>query len=204
MTYVAQKLSGLPVGKVFGSGTALDSSRFRTLIADRLHLDPRSVHGSILGEHGDSSVAHWSGIHVGGVRLRELNPKLGTSEDPDNWEKIHKDVINAAGEIIKAKGYTNWAIGATVASLCEAVLRNEHRVSPLSVPVQGKYGITGNVYLSLPAVLGAEGVTDILTVALERDEEEKLRGSAATIQGVQEGIEHMLAPPAAAGGAGSS
>lgn len=200
MTAVAQRLSGLPVGKVFGSGTALDSSRFRTLIADRLHVDPRSVHGSILGEHGDSSVAQWSGIHVGGVRLRDLNPLLGTKEDPDNWEAIHKQVIGAAGEIIKAKGYTNWAIGATVASLCEAVLRNEHRVSPLSVPVHGKYGIEDDVYLSLPAVLGAEGITDVLTVKLEPAEEEKLRHSARTIAAVQNSL--VYDTPAGGAGAG--
>jgi len=111
MTYIAWRLSGFPIGRVFGSGTALDTSRFRTLVADKLAVDARSVHGLILGEHGDSSVALWSALNVGGVRLRDINPKLGTAEDPDSWETVHRDVINAAYEIIKAKGYTNYAIG---------------------------------------------------------------------------------------------
>lgn len=111
MTYVAARMSGFPVGRVIGSGTSLDSSRFRTIVAEKLDVDPRSVHGMILGEHGDSSVALWSALSVGGVRLRDLNPRLGTPEDPDKWADVHADVIHAAGEIIKAKGYTNLAIG---------------------------------------------------------------------------------------------
>lgn len=109
MTYVTWRLSGLPVGRVFGSGTALDSSRFRTLLADRLGVDTRSVHGMILGEHGDSSVAWWSALNVGGVLLRDLNPKLGLDDDPENWGQVHKDVINAAYEIIKSELLTGWA-----------------------------------------------------------------------------------------------
>lgn len=189
MTYVTWRLSGLPVGRVFGSGTALDSSRFRTLIADKLGVDTRSVHGMILGEHGDSSVAWWSALNVGGVPLRSLNPKLGLHDDPEDWESVHKDVINAAYEIIKSKGYTNWAIGMTCASLAEAVLRNEHRVLALSVPIKGRFGIEDDVYLSIPAVLGSEGVTEILNVKLDDGEIEKLRKSAHAIATVQNALD---------------
>lgn len=211
MTYVAAKMSGFPVGRVIGSGTSLDSSRFRTIVAEKLDVDPRSVHGMILGEHGDSSVALWSALAVGGVRLRDLNPRLGTAEDPDKWADVHSDVIHAAGEIIKAKGYTNLAIGMTVAALCEAILRNEHRVLPLSVPVKGLHGILHDVYLSLPAVLGAEGVSEVLNVKLDEEELGKLRASAATIAAVQGELDlegdaaaaAASAASAAAGGAGA-
>lgn len=188
LTWVVAKLAGLPPGRVFGSGTSLDSSRFRTLVADRVGIDARSVHGLILGEHGDSSVAAWSSLNVGGVRLRDINPAVGTPGDEENWAQIHKDVIGAAGEVIKAKGYTNWAIGLTVASLAESVLRNEHRVVPLSVPVRGLYGIDQDVYLSLPAVVGIDGVREIVTIPLDEDEEAKLRSSAKTIAAVQAGL----------------
>jgi L-lactate dehydrogenase len=173
------------VGRVFGSGTSLDSSRFRTIVADRLGVDTRSVHGAIVGEHGDSSVALWSSLNVGGVRLRDLDPRVGTAADPENWNAIHKEVINAAYEVIKAKGYTNWAIGLTVASLVEAVLRNERRVVPVSVPVRGRYGIEEDVYLSLPSVVGINGVSEVINVPLDADEAEKLRSSSAAIHAVQ-------------------
>lgn len=190
MTYVTWRLTGLPVGRVFGSGTALDSSRFRVLLAERLGVDPRSVHGMILGEHGDSSVACWSSLAVGGVSVKSLKPEIGTASDPEDYESVHRGVINAAYEIIKAKGYTNWAIGMTVANLAEAVLRNEHRVVPLSVPVGDRYGITEkDVYLSLPAVLGSEGVTEVLNMRLEADEVAKLQKSAEAIGKVQAGLD---------------
>jgi len=197
MTAVAAKLSGFPSGRVFGSGTALDSSRFRTLIADRLSVDARSVHGMILGEHGDSSVAAWSSVNVAGIRLRDISPEIGKAADPENWEQLHKDVVQSAYEIIKAKGYTNWAIGLTCASIAECVLRNESRVLPLSVPASGRYGIvangpeTGNVpvFLSLPCVLGKDGVRDVLQPHLDDEEIGALQGSANAIAKVQASLE---------------
>jgi L-lactate dehydrogenase len=198
MTAVTAKLAGLPPGRVFGSGTALDSSRFRTLVAERLGVDARSVHGMILGEHGDSSVACWSKLNVAGVRLRDLNPDLGRPGpvDPENWAGLHKAVVQSAYEIIRAKGYTNWAIGLTCASIAEAVLRNECRVLPLSVPAAGRYGIAADlaatggvpVHLSLPAVLGSEGVRDVLNPPLDEVEEAALRTSAEAIGKVQGGL----------------
>lgn len=190
MTHVVARLAGFPPGRVFGSGTALDSSRFRTLVADKLGIDARSVHGAIIGEHGDSSVACWSQLNVAGVRLRDINPAIGRSggADPEAWEEVHRKVISSAYDIIKAKGFTNWAIGVTCASLAECVLRNEHRVFPLSVPVNGRYGIGEDVCLSLPAVLGSEGVRDVLHVPLEEEEAERLRASAKAIGAVQAGL----------------
>lgn len=192
MTYITARLSGFPAGRVFGSGTSLDSSRFRTLIADRLHVDTRSVHGMIIGEHGDSSVACWSSLNVGGVRMRDIKPSLGRADDPDAWNTLHGEVVQAAYEIIKAKGFTNFAIGVTVANLVTTVLRNERGVRPLSVPVKGRYGIVEDVYLSLPAVLGIDGVSDVLNLTLDADEEAKLRSSAATIGKVQAALDFSM------------
>lgn len=114
LTYVAAKLAGLPPGRVFGSGTSLDSSRFRTLVAERMSVDTRSVHALIVGEHGDSSVAVFSQLNVGGQVLRQVKPRMGLADDPEGWADVHKEVVSAAYDIIRAKGYTNWAIGLTV------------------------------------------------------------------------------------------
>lgn len=203
------------------------SSRFRTLVAERLGVDARSVHGLIVGEHGDSSVPVWSALEVGGIRLRDVHPPLGSTDgsDPDNWAGVHGEVVAAAGEIIRLKGeregrgvgrrvrgvprlptrtrahpappagYTSWAIGLTIASLAETVLRNEHRVHPLSVPVQGRYGITDDVCLSLPSVLGRDGVHAVLSLVLDADEAARLKRSADAIAAVQRGLD-LTMPPA--------
>ncbi len=185
MSWLAWKLSGLPVGRVIGSGTSLDSSRFRALIADKLHVATSSVHGYIVGEHGDSSVPVWSGVSLGSVRLRDVNPRAGLADDPEDWAAVHTKVVRAAYEVIRAKGYTNWAIGLTVANLVECVLRNEERVLPVSTLTRGHYGIEEEVFLSLPCVVGAAGVQRTLRVKLDADEEVRLRSSAAAIYAVQ-------------------
>lgn len=135
MTYVAWKLSGLPKNRVIGSGTNLDSSRFRFLMSQRLGVAPTSCHGWIIGEHGDSSVPVWSGVNIAGVRLRELNPTIGTGEDPEKWNELHKQVVDSAYEVIKLKGYTSWAIGLSTASLASAILRNTSSVAAVSTSV---------------------------------------------------------------------
>lgn len=164
LTYVAWKLSGLPKNRVIGSGTNLDSSRFRFLMSQRLNIAPTSCHGWIIGEHGDSSgktqfsidymwfyhfhnsdaisldsfanaVPVWSGVNVAGVRLRELNPAVGTDKDTERWCDLHSEVVNSAYEVIKLKGYTSWAIGLSVASLASSILRNTNNVHAVSTLV---------------------------------------------------------------------
>lgn len=135
LTYVAWKLSGLPKNRVIGSGTNLDSSRFRFLMSQRLGVAPTSCHGWIIGEHGDTSVPVWSGVNIAGVRLREINPAVGTEEDPERWCDLHKQVVESAYEVIRLKGYTSWAIGLSVASLASAILRNTHNVHAVSTLV---------------------------------------------------------------------
>ncbi|NXU46085.1 LDHB dehydrogenase, partial [Drymodes brunneopygia] len=188
LTYVTWKLSGLPKHRVIGSGCNLDTARFRYLMAERLGIHPSSCHGWILGEHGDSSVAVWSGVNVAGVSLQELHPAMGSDKDPENWKEVHKQVVASAYEVIKLKGYTNWAIGLSVADLCETMLKNLHRIHSVSTLVKGMYGIENEVFLSLPAVLSASGLTSVINQKLKDDEVTQLRKSADTLWGIQKDL----------------
>lgn len=188
LTYVAWKLSGLPKNRVIGSGTNLDSSRFRFLLAQRLNVAPTSVHGWIIGEHGDSSVPVWSGVNVAGVRLREINEHAGEASDPEEWGKLHKQVVDAAYEVIKLKGYTSWAIGLSCADLASAIFRNTNAVKAVSTLVDGVHGIDKEVFLSLPCVVNSQGVTSIVQQKLTDEEIIKLQASANLMDSVQKGI----------------
>ncbi|KAK4338272.1 hypothetical protein RND71_042759 [Anisodus tanguticus] len=186
LTYVAWKLSGFPANRVIGSGTNLDSSRFRFLIADHLDVNAQDVQAYIVGEHGDSSVALWSGISVGGVPVLSFLERQEIALEKETLEKIHKEVVKCAYEVISLKGYTSWAIGYSVANLARTILRDQRRIHPVSVLAKGFYGIDGgDVFLSLPAQLGRSGVLGVTNVHLTDEEIEQLRNSAKTIMEVQ-------------------
>ncbi|KAJ8390924.1 hypothetical protein AAFF_G00098440 [Aldrovandia affinis] len=185
LTYVAWKLSGFPRHRVIGSGTNLDSARFRYLMGERLNIHPSSCHGWIVGEHGDSSVPVWSGVNVAGVSLKELNPEMGTDADKEDWKQVHKMVVDGAYEVIKLKGYTSWAIGLSVADLVQTILKNLRKVHPVSTLVQGMHGVKDEVFLSVPCVLGNSGLTDVVHMTLKPEEEQQLMKSAETLWGVQ-------------------
>lgn len=190
LTYVAWKLSGLPKNRVIGSGTNLDSSRFRFLLAQKLGIAPTSTHGWIIGEHGDSSVPVWSGVNIAGIRLREINPSAGLEDDPEKWAEIHKEVVDAAYQVIKLKGYTSWAIGLSCADLASAILRNTNAVKAVSTLVNGVHGIDKEVFLSLPCVLNSNGVTSVVKQKLSEAERQKLVASADLMDKVQKGINY--------------
>lgn len=189
LTYVTWKLSGLPRERVFGSGTNLDSARFRFLLSEKLNIAPSSCHGWIIGEHGDSSVAVWSGVNVAGVTLHDVKPDIGEKTDNEHWEaEIHKKVVDSAYEIIKLKGYTSWAIGLSVAKIAQGIFSNSRNVFALSTNVKGFHGIKDDVYLSLPVVLGSAGLTHVVKQHLTQVEVEKLHKSAEALLEVQNGI----------------
>lgn len=188
MTYVSWKLSGLPRHKVIGTGTLLDSARFRHFIAERLGIHPSSCHAYIIGEHGDSSVACWSSVQVAGVLLKDIEPKIGTDEDKENWKKIHHDVVSAAGEVIKLKGYTNWAIGLSCSVLVANILKDKQIVCPVSTFVRGLHGVTQDVCFSLPCIVGEEGVVAIVKQRLAKTEVEQLQACAKMLGEVQDGL----------------
>ncbi|KAJ8668728.1 hypothetical protein QAD02_010391 [Eretmocerus hayati] len=188
LTYVAWKLSGLPKNRVIGSGTNLDSARFRFLLSQRLNVAPTSCHGWIIGEHGDTSVPVWSGVNVAGVRLRDVNESLGTDEDSERWNELHKQVVHSAYEVIKLKGYTSWAIGLSVSNLASTILRNSNQVHAVSTMVTGQHGIEQEVFLSLPCTLGEGGIAYIVQQKLTQKERELLHKSAVTMDQVQKGL----------------
>ncbi|KAK1118730.1 hypothetical protein K0M31_014733 [Melipona bicolor] len=188
LTYVAWKLSGLPKNRVIGSGTNLDSARFRFLLSQRLNIAPTSCHGWIIGEHGDTSVPVWSGVNVAGVRLRDLNEDIGTDKDTENWGELHKQVVDSAYEVIKLKGYTSWAIGLSIANLASAILRNSNQVHAVSTMVTGYHGIKNDVFLSLPCTLGEGGVSSIVKQKLTEGETALLQKSADMMHEVQKDL----------------
>lgn len=188
LTYVAWKLSGLPKNRVIGSGTNLDSARFRFLLSQKLNVAPTSCHGWIIGEHGDTSVPVWSGVNVAGVLLRDLDKNVGTDKDTEGYADIHKQVVQSAYEVIKLKGYTSWAIGLSISNLASAILRNSNQVHAVSTMVAGNHGITDEVFLSLPCTLGENGVTFIVQQKLTEDERKLLQTSAKTMQQVQSSL----------------
>jgi len=191
MAWVTWKLSGFPRHRVIGSGTTLDTSRFRYLLGERLGIGGQSVHGYIIGEHGDSSVAVWSSVNVGGTLLRALCPTAGKEDgsDPENWSDVHKGVVNAAYEIIKLKGYTNWGIGLMIARLCETILHNQLTVMTVSTLADGWSGITEEVFLSMPCVLGEHGLTHIIKQTLNPEEKDKVLKSVTTMCEVMRGVQ---------------
>ncbi|XP_027183099.1 L-lactate dehydrogenase B-like [Coffea eugenioides] len=186
LTYVAWKLSGFHPNRVIGSGTNLDSSRFRFLLADHLDVNAQDVQAYIVGEHGDSSVALWSSITVGGVPVLSYLDRQKIAYEKETLENIRKEVVESAYEVIDLKGYTSWAIGYSVANLARSLLRDQRRIHPVSVLATGLFGIDGgHVFLSLPAQLGRTGVMGVANVELTDYEARQLRNSATTILEVQ-------------------
>ncbi|KAH8949403.1 hypothetical protein BDL97_10G030100 [Sphagnum fallax] len=185
LTYVSRRLSGFPTNRVIGSGTNLDSSRFRWILADRLEVNAQNVHGYIVGEHGDSSVPLWSSVNVAGVPLLQLLQNKGIHYGKHTQEEIHRMVVDGAYEVIKLKGYTSWAIGYSVASLVKSLLRDQRRIHPVSVCAKGFYGIEDEVYLSLPAELGRSGIIGILNIPLSNEETQRLQQSANALAQIQ-------------------
>jgi L-lactate dehydrogenase len=181
LTYVVQKLSGLPSRRVFGSGTVLDSSRFRFLIARHLNVAVQNVHALIAGEHGDSELPLWSSATVGAVPLMQWSAPGHSRLTEEDRTRIFDDVRNAAYHIIRGKGATNYAIGLATAQILESVLYDEHRVLPVSSRLDGYLGIS-DVCMSVPSIVNRTGVETVLEVPLNDTEREGLRRSADTIR----------------------
>ncbi len=180
LTYVAQELSQRPAEQIIGTGTLLDTARFRALLDQYYGVDPRSVHAYILGEHGDSEVAIWSQVAIGGQRILDRTV-LGRPFDRERMRQIFEEARRAAYAIIERKGYTNTAIGVVIARLVEAILDDEKSVLPVSVRLRGEYGIQ-DVCLSIPCVIGLQGIEGRVLPELAPEELEGLRRSAEILQ----------------------
>ncbi len=187
MTYVALKLSGFSRNKVIGSGTVLDTARFRYLLSEHCQIDPTNVHAYILGEHGDSEVPIWSLANIAGLRFSEYCPVCGKNCGPIGKNKIFDEVKNAAYKIIKGKGSTYYAIGLALVNITESILRNEYSVLTVSSLLEGEYGLS-DVCLSVPSVVSREGVTKRISLKLSEEEERQLINSAEVIKDVLQKI----------------
>ncbi|MFP7834814.1 L-lactate dehydrogenase [Marisediminicola sp. LYQ134] len=182
LTVVAQQIAQLPPGRVFSSGTALDSSRLRWLIAERAGIAASSVHAHIVGEHGDSEFALWSGARIGPTPIREWTDSEGEVVFTEPvLEQIHHDVVNAAERVRAGKGATNYAIGLSGARIVEAVLRDERAIMQVSSVLENYRGVDG-VALSVPSIVGASGVERVLDVPMDDGELEQLHASADALR----------------------
>jgi L-lactate dehydrogenase len=180
LTQIAHDCAGLPVGQVFGSGTILDTARLRYLLANHYSVDPHSVHAYIIGEHGDSSLPLWSQANIGGVRLRDFSRGDGRGYDPALLESIFHQARDAAYEIIRRKQATYYAIGLGLVTIVEAILRDQHTVLTVSSPIMGAHRVHG-IAVSLPSIVGRNGVEEVLTLVMEPEEEAGFQHSAAIL-----------------------
>lgn len=183
LTLVTLKLSELPPHRVIGSGTVLDSSRFRYLLSEHFNVSAQNVHAYIVGEHGDSEVPTWSLTNIAGISIEDYCRTCEKSENCVERERIFNEVKNSAYVIIEGKGATYYAVGLAVRRICEVILRNEHAILPVSSLIDGLYGIK-DVALSLPAILDSQGVQKVLELPLTPEEIAGLRASADTLKSV--------------------
>lgn len=181
LTEISAELAGLPFGHVIGSGTTLDSARFRFNLADYFDIDPRSVYAWIVAEHGDTAVPVWSGAHVGGIPIRDFRGPNGKTLDSATMQRIFEQTRDAGYEIIQRKHSTYYAIGMALLAIVVPILRDQRTVLPVGVPLTGQYGVTG-MALSLPAVLGRGGAEQILEIPMADDEIAAFQKSGATLK----------------------
>ena len=178
LTYEASKMLNLPKGRIFGTGTSLDTSRFRFHLSEILKINTKNIHAYILGEHGDSSFPVVSNADVGGQQLLSV---AGINEKVIN--DCYLKVKEAAQAIIQSKGATYYAIAVVISELVEAVLSDSKRVYPVSVPLYGQYGLK-DVALSVPCVVGRSGVEEILEISLSENEKNNLINSARVLKDI--------------------
>lgn len=188
LTHVAQKLSGLPENRVIGSGTVLDTARLKYNLGEHLGVDSRSVHAFIIGEHGDSEIAAWSSANVSGISLSDVCEMRGHYQHDENTKEIAEKVKNSAYDIIQRKKATYFGVAMAVKRICEVIVRDEKSILPVSTVMHGEHGIE-DVVLSMPCIVGREGIETKVPISLNDEEVEKLRQSATLLKSIIKGIE---------------
>ena len=183
LTHATWKMSGFPKDRVIGSGTSLDTGRLQKVIGKMEHVDPRSVNAYMLGEHGDTEFPAWSYNNVGGVKVSDWVKAHGMDES--KLEDIHKEVADMAYDIINKKGATFYGIGTASAMIAKAILNDEHRVLPLSVPMDGEYGLH-DLHIGTPAVVGRKGLEQVIEIPLSDKEKELMTASADQLKKVMD------------------
>ncbi len=182
LTYVTWKISGFPKERVIGSGTVLDTARFKSAIGRAFNIDARNVHGYVIGEHGDSEISVYSRTNIGGITFDEFYKKSKNKEKGFK-ARVAAEVKDAAYEIIQRKGYTNYAVAVAVSKICTAILRDERSILTTSSYLNGQYHVD-DVYLSTPTIIGRQGVIEILEFDLAAEEQFAFEESAQIIKNI--------------------
>lgn len=185
MVYIAENEFGYPKGRIFGTGTMLDSARLRQLIAANYNIDPKSITGYMMGEHGMTAFPVFSRLSIQGFGEKEIDTYF-QGKEPLNRNIFGQKVVDTAYDVITSKGWTNAAIAQAAITLAKAVILDERSVYPVCTTLNGQYGYAGNVALSMPSIIGKNGVEQQLEVELDEEEMQLLHQSAAYIQETME------------------
>ena len=183
LTEVALKLSGFPSNRVIGSGTVLDTARLKYVLGKHLQVDPRDIHAYIIGEHGDSELVVWSGAQVAGIHINHYCELRGHFNHEEAMERLAQEVRDSAYEIIERKGATYYGVAVAVKRIATAIVKDEHAVLPVSSLMQGEFGLN-DLCLSIPTVIGQNGVEKVVDIYLNNDENDKLQSSARALKEV--------------------
>jgi L-lactate dehydrogenase len=185
MTHVAWKVSGLPYHRVLGSGTHLDTARFQKTLAEKLDIPPRLVDCIMIGEHGEYSIPIWSSINIAGRKLVEINPRVTTEHDREDWIDCHEKARKIAEEVVNLKGYESFGIALSCADIAAAVINNSNEIKTVSTLFKGFNSFKKEVFLSLPCVINSTGVSSIIDIALSIEDRNKFIQSANHIEEIQ-------------------
>jgi len=180
LTKVVQQVSGLPKGRVIGSGTSIDTARMRRIVADAIDIDPKNVHGYVLGEHGSSSFTAWSNVYVSTLPIVEWIGKNPQYQYP-SFEEMDQTIRDIGFDIFKKKGATFYGIAAVLARITQAILRNEKTIIPVSAYLNGEYGVK-DLYIGVPAIIGRSGVRELVNLYLNDDELKAFQNSAKVLE----------------------
>jgi len=189
MTYVVLKSSGLPSGQVLGSGTVLDSARFRFSLSQRCGVDARNVHAYVVGEHGDSEVLLWSSVNISGITLESFCKGCKHKCPPNSQSQIEESVKKSAYHIIEAKGFTNYGVSLAMLRILGAILRDEHGVLTVSTLLNGEYGLS-DLCLSVPCMISNNGIERVIEAPLSAGESAALQKSAEVLRSVIKSLDY--------------
>lgn len=187
LSYATWKYSGLPAERVIGSGTILDTARFRYLLSQSFNVDSRNIHAYIMGEHGDTELPVWSHANVGGKPILSYLEDIEEDRTMEELDEIFVNVRDAAYQIIDKKGATHYGIAMGLVRLTKAILRNENSILTVSTLMRGEYGLD-DLYIGVPAVVNSSGIREILELSLNDEESEKLHHSASVLKNVMKPI----------------
>ncbi|NMB34201.1 MAG: L-lactate dehydrogenase [Clostridium sp.] len=188
LTYVTYKISGFPKNRVIGSGTVLDTARFRFLLSEHVGVDARNVHAYIIGEHGDTEVAAWSLANIAGIPMDKFCEDCQKCDEQSCRQVIYENVKNAAYQIIENKGATYYAVALAVRRIVEAIVRDENSILTVSSLFEGHYGID-DICLSVPTIVNKNGIDKILDVPFDQKELELLKKSADTLKDIAHALD---------------